>query len=403
MKFGVRKPSIKRSISARTTAKLKRTVNRTINPLYGKKDMGYINNPQKAVYNKVYNKTTIGVRDIVDTPKSKSSASSYDVQVESYKNDTPIVHPTPSIDLSKYSSPAKTYNKSGTFLIIASCIMAFAGLFTMPIGLLFIGLGVLFFSVGKTHTKVAKLKQYNETDLPPFAEPYVDDNGDIWEADYKYDYVDINLVNGKFDDFKVNQTVAFVYSNSDCNIDNPSSVRIMVNGIYVGCINTLGQRRMLLDYLQKEGYMVQAQFSFLSKENVFLRIIYYRSKKHREQEEAEAKARYEAEKAAYIRKPPVSFDATLVYNKNAEMQDDIQCVEVGEIIGFEQEDDDRYLAVAKEVLYLGYLPKKIANKIDELLNEGYEVIDSKITKKEYDESYRYIVTVAISLEDTNYI
>ena len=30
MKFGVRKPSIKRSISARTTGKLKRTVNRTI-------------------------------------------------------------------------------------------------------------------------------------------------------------------------------------------------------------------------------------------------------------------------------------------------------------------------------------------------------------------------------------
>ena len=75
MKFGVRKPSIKRSISARTTGKLKRTVNRTINPLYGKKGMGYINNPKKAVYNKVYNKTTIGVRDIVDSPKSKSSIS----------------------------------------------------------------------------------------------------------------------------------------------------------------------------------------------------------------------------------------------------------------------------------------------------------------------------------------
>ena len=40
MKFGVRKPSIKRSISARTTGKLKRTVNRTINPLYGKKAWG---------------------------------------------------------------------------------------------------------------------------------------------------------------------------------------------------------------------------------------------------------------------------------------------------------------------------------------------------------------------------
>ena len=64
MKFGVRKPSIKRSISARTTGKLKRTVNRTINPLYGKKGMGYINNPKKAVYNKVYNKTSFSIWDL---------------------------------------------------------------------------------------------------------------------------------------------------------------------------------------------------------------------------------------------------------------------------------------------------------------------------------------------------
>ena len=403
MKLGIRKPSIKKSISARTTGKLKRTVNRTINPFYGKKGMGYINNPKKAVYNKVYNKTTIGVRDIVDEPKSKSSAFSYDVRIDFYENDTNVVHPTPSIDFSKYNNPSKTYNTSGTFLIIASCVMAFAGLFTMPIGLLFIVLGVLFFSIGKTHKKVAKLKQYNETDLPFLKEPYVDENGDIWEVDYKYDYIDINLINSKFDDFKVNQAITFEISNSVDRIDNPSSVCIMIDGVNIGYINTLGQRRMIFDYLQKEGYMVQAQFSFLSKENVFLRIIYYRSKKHREQEEAEARARYEAEKATYIRKPPVSFDATLVYNKNAEMQDDIQYVEVGEIISFEQEDDDRYLAVAKEVLYLGYLPKKIANKIDELLNEGYEVVDSKIIEKEYDESYRYILTVLITLEDVNYL
>ena len=32
---------------------------KTVNPLYSKKGMGYINNPQKAVYNKVYNKTSI--------------------------------------------------------------------------------------------------------------------------------------------------------------------------------------------------------------------------------------------------------------------------------------------------------------------------------------------------------
>ena len=399
MKFGVRKPSIKRSITARTTGKLKRTVKKTVNPLYGKKGMGYINDPKKAVYNKVYNKTTIGVRDIVDV-KTKSGHRAYNSEIDPYQDYTSTVYMGPNIDLNKYKSSSKTYKATGAFLIIISFFLGFSGLFIMPIGLLFIGLGVLFFAVGRTYRKVAKLKKYNETELPLLSEPYIDDDSEIWEVAYKYDYIDIKLVNGTIDDFKVNQIVDFEIND---NIDDVSSVRIMANKVFIGYINTLGQCQMIIDYAKKNGHMVQAQFSFLSKENVFIRIIYYRSKKHREQEEAEAKAKYEAEKATYIRKPPISFDTALVYNKNSEMQDDIQCVDVGETIVFDQEDDGKYLAIAKDVLYLGYLPKKIADRIDELQNEGYEIIDSKIIKKEYDDAYRYIVTVSISLEDTNYL
>lgn len=64
MKFGVRKPSIKKSIRARTTGKWKRKVKRKINPFYGKKGMGYVRDPKKAIYNKIYNKTTISLKDI---------------------------------------------------------------------------------------------------------------------------------------------------------------------------------------------------------------------------------------------------------------------------------------------------------------------------------------------------
>ncbi|MGN9161866.1 hypothetical protein [Clostridium sulfidigenes] len=64
MKVGMRKPSIKKSIKARTTGKAKRAVKGAVNPLYGKKGMGWVNDPKKAAYNKVYNKTTIGVKDI---------------------------------------------------------------------------------------------------------------------------------------------------------------------------------------------------------------------------------------------------------------------------------------------------------------------------------------------------
>ncbi|WP_346886453.1 hypothetical protein [Clostridium sp. UBA4395] len=64
MKIGMRKPSIKKSIKARTTGQLKRKVKKAIIPGYGKKGMGWIRNPKKAMYNKVYRKTTFSIWDL---------------------------------------------------------------------------------------------------------------------------------------------------------------------------------------------------------------------------------------------------------------------------------------------------------------------------------------------------
>lgn len=65
MKFGFRTPSIKRSISARTTGRAKRAIKRAIIPGYGRKGMGLLTNPKKSSYNRVYRKTTFGLGDIV--------------------------------------------------------------------------------------------------------------------------------------------------------------------------------------------------------------------------------------------------------------------------------------------------------------------------------------------------
>lgn len=73
MKFGMRKPSIKKSIKARTTGKIKRNIKKAINPFYEKKGMGYINDPQKAIYNKVYNKTTFGASDLINNKQSNTT------------------------------------------------------------------------------------------------------------------------------------------------------------------------------------------------------------------------------------------------------------------------------------------------------------------------------------------
>ncbi|KKG10307.1 hypothetical protein [Methanosarcina sp. 2.H.A.1B.4] len=61
MKFGFRKPSLKKSIKARTTGKLKRKVKKAVIPFYGKKGTGIVKNPKKAVYNKVYHRTSFSI------------------------------------------------------------------------------------------------------------------------------------------------------------------------------------------------------------------------------------------------------------------------------------------------------------------------------------------------------
>ena len=64
MKFGMRKPSIKKSLKARTTVKAKRAIKKATIPGYGKKGTGWIKNPKKAAYNKIYNKTSFSLWDL---------------------------------------------------------------------------------------------------------------------------------------------------------------------------------------------------------------------------------------------------------------------------------------------------------------------------------------------------
>lgn len=56
MKFGIRKPSIKRSIAARTS--LKRVVRHNLG-IKAPNGLGIVTSPKKAVYNKVYNRTSV--------------------------------------------------------------------------------------------------------------------------------------------------------------------------------------------------------------------------------------------------------------------------------------------------------------------------------------------------------
>jgi hypothetical protein len=59
MAFGIRKPSWKKSLKARTTGKWKRQIKRKIFPWYGRKGIGWLLHPGRALYNWVYHRTTI--------------------------------------------------------------------------------------------------------------------------------------------------------------------------------------------------------------------------------------------------------------------------------------------------------------------------------------------------------
>ena len=64
MKLGLRTSSFKKSFKARTTGRAKRAIKKALIPGYGKKGMGWIKNPKKAAYNKIYRKTSFSLWDL---------------------------------------------------------------------------------------------------------------------------------------------------------------------------------------------------------------------------------------------------------------------------------------------------------------------------------------------------
>ncbi|MEO8379227.1 MAG: hypothetical protein ABI779_06150 [Acidobacteriota bacterium] len=57
MKFGIRTPSLRKRIAARTS--LKRVVRHSLG-LKAPRGWGWLTNPKRAAYNRIYNRTTVG-------------------------------------------------------------------------------------------------------------------------------------------------------------------------------------------------------------------------------------------------------------------------------------------------------------------------------------------------------
>ena len=61
MKFGLRKPSLRKSIAARTS--VKRFIRHSVG-VKAPRGWGWLTNPKKAAYNRVYSRTTFSLFDV---------------------------------------------------------------------------------------------------------------------------------------------------------------------------------------------------------------------------------------------------------------------------------------------------------------------------------------------------
>ena len=73
MKFGLRRPSLRKIIAARTS--VKRYVRHSLK-VKAPRGYGWVTNPKRAAYNRIYNRTTFGIGDLVKGPRSQLKITS---------------------------------------------------------------------------------------------------------------------------------------------------------------------------------------------------------------------------------------------------------------------------------------------------------------------------------------
>lgn len=159
MKFGFRKPSLKKRISARIS--WKRYIRHNLG-LKAPRGWGILTNPKKYVYNKIYNRTTFGVEDIIKMGKKKKKTKNKDTPKADLNldvsNDSPFVF-TPQ----SFNNLINSDEKSGRLKIIGLLIFfGFIFLSANPlIGTLMIIGGICWwFMVSRSsHQKVKRLIQ----------------------------------------------------------------------------------------------------------------------------------------------------------------------------------------------------------------------------------------------------
>ncbi len=186
MKIGVRKPSVKKRIKARTTGKIKRKIKKATNPFYGKKGMGMIKDPKKSVYNKVYRKTTVSVDDLFKSKPAKKKKKSYKNNTYANKSKAyrEIQRPYETKQLHSKDNVAGDWEtKIGCGGLLALFI-GFCYLFSnIPLGILLLLLGILcVFIAGKIQAAKEKKSEEIQTEYVVYQEQNYQNVGSVQDC-----------------------------------------------------------------------------------------------------------------------------------------------------------------------------------------------------------------------------
>ena len=158
MKIKYRKPSIKKSISARTIGKSERAIKKAIIPGYGKKGTGWIKNPKKATYNYIYNRTTKSIFE--DTNSSNSNQSHIDDFTANPTSKSVFeVAKKDKIRIGDSYYTSKALRRFAIFYIVVD-------IFLIPISFLILPFGIftLFLGIWLLYMAYKYLKLCNESD-----------------------------------------------------------------------------------------------------------------------------------------------------------------------------------------------------------------------------------------------
>lgn len=143
----MRTPSLKKSLKARTTSKWKRQAKKAIIPGYGKKGVGWIKNPKKAMYNKVYHKTTFGLSDLFKPSKNRRKKKMANNKQQSILASN-----------SKKKHTPKEHKEAGLVFMVLGAIFLF--LFP-PLGLFLLVTGFISYIIGYLTLKRENKKNQN--------------------------------------------------------------------------------------------------------------------------------------------------------------------------------------------------------------------------------------------------